>query len=63
MRSSDRPRPPPRKKAKSFVDIIEARQPYDKSKTERSKRRAIEAADRLMREMDDFLKQQPARKG
>ena len=43
-----------RKPAKNLADLIEVR--TRQQKTDKSKQRAIEAADRLNREMEDFLK-------
>jgi hypothetical protein len=43
-----------RKPAKKLADLIEVR--TRQQKTDKSKIRAIEAADRLNREMEDFLK-------
>lgn len=51
-----KPKVPARKPRKDLVDIIESRQPYDAAKGERTKRRAREAADKLLREMDEFVR-------
>ncbi len=51
-----KPKPPVRKPRKDLVDIIEQRQPYDTAKAERTNRRAREAADKLLREMDEFVR-------
>ena len=51
-----KPKLPARKPRKDLVDIIEQRQPYDAAKTERTSRRAREAADKLLREMDEFVR-------
>ncbi len=51
-----KPKPPVRKPRKDLVDIIEQRQPYDAAKSERTNRRAREAADKLLREMDEFVR-------
>ena len=59
---ADDPRyqPPVQVATADFTEaVIEARQqpqPFDAAKTERSGRRAREAADRLLREMDDFVR-------
>ena len=61
----DKPNAPPRpkrtRKAKPLGRMIEARQPapeqpFDRKKSERVTRGANQAADRLLREMDAFLK-------
>ena len=56
------PRQKPERKPKPLGRIIEARQPaasqaFDKKKSARSTQAANQAADRLLREMDEFLKQ------
>lgn len=51
-----KPKLPARKPRKRLIDIIEQRQPYDAAKTERTNRRAREAADKLLREMDEFVR-------
>jgi hypothetical protein len=45
-----------RRESRRLSEIIEAGKHYDRSATEKAKRQTIEAADRLMREMDDLLK-------
>ena len=51
-----KPKAPARKPRKDLVDIIESRQPYDTAKAERTNRRAREAADKLLRDMDEFVR-------
>lgn len=46
----------PRKQAKPLADMIDAKLPYDKRRAQQSGKRASEAADRLLREMDEVLK-------
>lgn len=55
-KTSRRAKPPESPKhvvAKSLAD----RAPFDRTKTRKSSQRAIQAADRLLKEMDDVLKQ------
>ena len=51
-----KPKAPARKPREDLVDIIESRQPHDAAKSERTSRRAREAADKLLREMDEFVR-------
>ena len=51
-----------RKPRKNLVEIIEAKQPFDAAKAERARRRASEAADKLLRDMDDFVRTHEPRK-
>ncbi len=50
----------PRRSARKLADGIEDR--LRQQKSDRSKRRAIEAADRLDREMEEFIKNSAPRK-
>ena len=54
-----KPKVAAKKPRRDLVGIIEARQPYDATKAERTNRRAREAADKLLREMDDFMRTSP----
>lgn len=59
MRSSDKSplsvkRPT---KPKHIAEHLADRAPFDRTKTRKSSQRAIQAADRLIKEMDDVLKQ------
>ena len=54
MRTNDKTPSP--KKPKDIAEDISARVPYDKVKAAHTNRRAVQAADRLLREMDDVLK-------
>jgi hypothetical protein len=51
-----KPTLPARKPRKDLVEIIEAKQPFDVVKAERARRRASEAADKLLRDMDEFMR-------
>ena len=55
MRS--KPKAPGAKPAKPLADLIDAKLPYDKQRSQKTNKRASEAADRLLREMDAVLKQ------
>ena len=55
MRNADKsPRP---KTPKDIAADIAERAPLDRDKVHRASRRAVQAADRLLKEMDDVLKQ------
>lgn len=41
---------------KEIAERIAVRAPYDRNKSARTNQRAVEAADRLLKEMDDVLK-------
>ena len=56
---SIKPEIAPRKKPKPLADLVDAKLPFDRQKARKTNRRAIQAADRLLREIDDFLKQTP----
>lgn len=51
-----KPKLPARKPRKDLVEIIEKKQPFDVASAERARRRASEAADKLLRDMDDFMR-------
>jgi hypothetical protein len=52
----EKPKLASRKKGKAVAEGLAARQNYDKRKADETRRRAVEAADRLLREMDDFIR-------
>ena len=54
MRKSDKPAS--RRKPKDIAEDMAARAPFDRTKAHRENRRAVQAADRLLKEMDDVLK-------
>ncbi len=60
MRSNDKPSRPA--KPKHIAENLADRAPYDRTKARRANQRAVQAADRLLKEMDDVLKHL-ARKG
>ena len=57
------PKAPPRRKPKQLAKMMDERHSpistpgFDQKKSERATRQANQAADRLLREMDAFLKQ------
>lgn len=55
MRSKPKPAAA-RKQPKPLGPLIDAKLPYDKQRAKVSTKRASEAADRLLREMDEVLK-------
>ena len=54
MRSKDNGSKP--STPKEIAERIANRAPYDRRKSARANQRAVEAADRLLKEMDDVLK-------
>ena len=54
MRKSDKPARP--RKPKDIAADIASRAPFDRTKSRQASRRAVQAADRLLKEMDDVLK-------
>lgn len=59
MRNPDKtplPDKPP-SKPKHIAERLADRAPFDRTKARKSSQRAIQAADRLLKEMDDVLKQ------
>lgn len=46
----------PRKEPKRLGPLVDAKLPYDKQRGKVSTKRASEAADKLLREMDEVLK-------
>ena len=54
MRKPDKPERAD--KPKDIAEEIASRTPFDRTKAHRANRRAVQAADRLLKEMDDVLK-------
>ena len=54
MRKSDKPVRP--HKPKDIAEDMASRAPFDRTKAHQTNRRAVQAADRLLKEMDDVLK-------
>jgi hypothetical protein len=54
MRSTGKPPRP--KTPKDIAAELASSRPFDRSKARRESQRAVQAADRLLREMDDVLK-------
>jgi hypothetical protein len=54
MRKNDKP--PRVEKPKDIAEDLAARPAFDRTKAHRENQRAVQAADRLLKEMDDVLK-------
>jgi hypothetical protein len=57
-----KPKFPQRKPRKDLAAIIEAKQPFDVAKAERARKRASEAADKLLQDVDQFVRTHEPRK-